>query len=246
METTHLPWIGLVFVAAGIVKGISGMGLPTLSMALLGLFMPSASAAALMVLPSLATNIAQCVGPHWRDLAKRLWPMWLALAGTTVFSPLPGLGDASRVAQATLGVVLVAYGLWGCIKPTLPQPGRHSRTWGGAAGGASGLLTAATGIFVMPLVPYLQWLRLDKGAMIQALGLSFTVATLALMLRLGREPLAVSALDPSGTALALGAAFIGLRLGTRWRDRLPPNTFQRALYAVFIVLGLVIAARTLH
>jgi len=57
---------GLLAIA-GAVKGVSGMWLPTLSMALLGLFMPPA--AALIVLPSLLTNIAQCMvrtGERWR------------------------------------------------------------------------------------------------------------------------------------------------------------------------------------
>ena len=39
--------VALVFLAAGTVKGISGMGLPTVSMALLGLLMAPAQAAAL-------------------------------------------------------------------------------------------------------------------------------------------------------------------------------------------------------
>ena len=61
------------------------------------------------------------------------------------------------------------------------------------------LISAATGVFVIPAVPYIGALNLDKEDMIQALGLSFTVATIALALALaadGRSRLATSALQP--------------------------------------------------
>ena len=56
----------LVFTAAGVVKGVVGLGLPTLAMALLALAMAPAQAAALLVLPSLVTNVWQ----------MRPWPRW--------------------------------------------------------------------------------------------------------------------------------------------------------------------------
>lgn len=246
MDLSLLGLIAVVFLAAGAVKGISGMGLPTFSVALLSLFMPTATAATLMLLPSLLTNIAQCIGPHARALARRLWPMWLMLAAATAASPLPDLGSAGAGARLTLGTVLVAYGLWGLARAALPDPGRFARPLGGVAGALSGLLTAATGVFVMPMVPYLQSLRLEKDVMIQALGLSFLVATLALALRLG--PLAVlsgAAVPLAGHAIALGAAFTGLWLGSVMRRRLPLRVFQRALYSVFIALGALMLARAL-
>jgi uncharacterized membrane protein YfcA len=241
----HLFWlIGTVFVAAGAVKGISGMGLPTFSIALLGLVMPPASAATLVLLPSLLTNMAQCVGPHARTLLRRLWPLWLGVAVATVWSPLPDLGSAGPSTRATLGVVLMVYGLWGLARPALPDFGRHAPSAGGVAGVLSGTLTAATGVFVMPLVPYLQTLRLEKDAFIQALGLSFLVATLALAARLGHIAATSGASVPlAGHVIALLAACAGVWIGARLRQRLPLLLFQRALYGVFIALGVLMLAR---
>lgn len=88
----------LVFVLAGCVKGVTGMGLPTVAMSLLGLWMPPVQAAALLVIPSLATNVAQCRGPHLRALATRLWPGWLVIAVVTVSAP--GLGGAVSAQSA--------------------------------------------------------------------------------------------------------------------------------------------------
>ncbi len=247
MDMLMWVWVGAVFVAAGVVKGVSGMGLPTLSMALLGLSMTPAAAAALLVLPSLLTNAAQCLGPHGRTLCRRLWPLWLGLAGATVFSPLPDLGAPGPAARITLGAVLAVYGLWGLLRPGLPRlhDGWLQGTAGLFVGAATGLLTAATGVFVMPLVPYLQTQGLSREAWIQALGLSFTIATLALAVRLGSAGTLAAWPEPTMTLLAVVAAFAGLGLGAAWRGRLQPLAFQRVLYAVFVLLGLIMLGRAL-
>ncbi|ENO88231.1 sulfite exporter TauE/SafE family protein [Thauera linaloolentis] len=245
MEATFLFIVAAVFLAAGAVKGVSGMGLPTVSMALLGLLMPPAEAAMLMVLPSLATNAAQCAGPHWTMLARQLWPMWAGLLLAALFSPIsaadiPG-GGASRV----LGLVLMVYGIWGLARPALPALGHHARLAGSLAGSATGLVTAATGVFVIPMVPYLQALKLPRDAFIQGLGISFMVATAALMLRLGSTSAAGWAASAPACATALIAAFAGLWAGSRLRGRLDPAQFQRVLHGVFLLLGLVMAGRSL-
>ncbi|RUZ51274.1 sulfite exporter TauE/SafE family protein, partial [Mesorhizobium sp. M7A.F.Ca.CA.004.05.2.1] len=54
-----IAWIGAVFLAAGFVKGVVGMGLPTVAMGLLAVTMPPAQAAALLLSPSLVTNLWQ-------------------------------------------------------------------------------------------------------------------------------------------------------------------------------------------
>jgi uncharacterized membrane protein YfcA len=237
MDGLHVLGVGAVFVLAGGVKGITSMGLPTVAVSLLGLWMAPAQAAALLVGPSLATNVAQCLGPHWRQLLARLWPAWLALVAVTVWAP--GVGQAPPVnAHRLLGAVLVVYGLWGLWRPALADLSRQA-PWvgtitGAVVGAATGLVTAATAVFVVPLVPYLQALRLDKDAMIQALGLSFTVGTLALAVRLQASG---GVLLSAHSALALAAAFAGMGLGARVRGHLGGPAFQRSLFVVFVGLG---------
>jgi uncharacterized membrane protein YfcA len=245
MDIGLLAVIGVIFALAGGVKGVSGLGLPTVSMALLGLVMPPAAAATLMVWPSLATNLAQCAGPRWRALCRRLWPMWAGLLCFTVFSPLPSLAGAGRGPRAALGAVLVVYGAWGLVRPALPRPARRHEAWLGAlAGSLSGVLTAATGVFVLPMVPYLQSLQMDKDELIQALGLSFTVATAALAIVLWTAAPGTATPDMTASGVALLAAFAGLWAGTRLRRRMPAETFQRALYAMFVLLGIAMLFRS--
>lgn len=235
MDSNQLIAVAAVFILAGTVKGITGMGLPTVAVGLLGLWMPLPQVVSLLVAPSMATNVAQCRGPHLKRLARRLWPSWVGLVALILLAPSWG-GKAGGIHPSqVLGVVLVGYGAWGLWRPTLPDLARRTPAWGLVAGVATGWLAAATAVFTMPLLPYLQSLRLEKDAMVQALGLSFTLATIALAIRVHSGG-AIAVLSPQ-TLLALVAAFAGQAAGTRLRGRLSGPAFQRALFITFICLG---------
>src|SRR5271156_1193858 len=116
MPSEHLPLIvaTLTFLLAGLVKGVIGLGLPTVSMGLLSVVMPPAKAASLLIVPSFVTNVWQlAAGPSFGRLARRLWPM---LAGVMVGS-LAGTGflTGSHAGQAAvaLGLLLMLYAVLG-------------------------------------------------------------------------------------------------------------------------------------
>jgi uncharacterized protein len=177
---------GAVFALGGFVKGVVGLGLPTIAMGLLSLVMAPAQAAALLVVPSLVTNVWQIGGPLWPQLVRRLAPMLVGVcagvwAGAGWLTGSRGAGMAS----AGLGVALVVYALLGLLhwRPRLPRTA--ARWLALPVGIATGLVTAATGVFVIPAVPYLQALGLEKDELVRALGWSFLVSTLALGAALG-------------------------------------------------------------
>jgi hypothetical protein len=53
MLDPNLIFVGAVFGLAGFARGVTGLGLPTVSMGMLAVMM---YAAAILILPSLATN----------------------------------------------------------------------------------------------------------------------------------------------------------------------------------------------
>lgn len=77
----------LTFFLASIVKGVTGMGLPTVARGLLGAFMSPVAAAGLLILPSFVTNVCQLAsGPSFTELVSRLWPMMVGIELSTVAS----------------------------------------------------------------------------------------------------------------------------------------------------------------
>ena len=223
---TTLPHLSLslmlltttVFLLAGLVKGVVGLGLPTLAMALLALAMPPAQAAALLILPSLVTNVWQMrPWPTLAPMTRRLWPMQPGVvAGTLFAASLLGAPTRASALQA-LGPALLVYGLWGLSGARVPEvPARVDRVLCPLVGAVTGLVTAATGVFVIPAVPYLQALGLSRDELVQAMGLSFTVSTVALAagLMLNGQ---CSAAALSGSALMLLPAVLHARAGAAGR-----------------------------
>ncbi|EAY70687.1 hypothetical protein BDAG_03491 [Burkholderia dolosa AU0158] len=242
MHIQTLTIIALVFLLAGAVKGMIGLGLPTIAMGLLTLAMPPSAAASLLLVPSFVTNVWQlALGPAFGPLLRRLWPLFAGLTVGTLTGGLPALATGSTWTHAALGVVLVAYGLWGLAAARLPAPGRHEKWLSAAVGYLTGIVTAATGVFVVPAVPYLQALRLPKDDLIQALGLSFTASTIALGVQL-RITGALQGVDLGVSALALVPALAGMAGGQFARRVMSEQTFRRCFFVGLIALGAYMAA----
>ena len=226
-----------VFALAGVVKGVVGLGLPTVSMALLALMMPPAQAAALLIVPSLITNVWQ-VRP-WSGamtLLARLAPMQLAVfVGTLAGAWLLG-APSGAWAQLSLGVALIVYAGIGLAGRRWPVVARTERWLGPLCGLLTGLVTAATGVFVIPAVPYLQALDLQRDALVQAMGISFTVATIALALGLYVNA-NYAAGDRVASLLMLLPALAGMYVGQVLRQRLSAAVFRTCLMGSLAVLG---------
>jgi uncharacterized membrane protein YfcA len=110
---------------------------------------------------------------------------------------------------------------------------------------ATGLVTGATGVFVIPAVPYLQSLRLEKEDLIQALGLSFTVSTAALAIGLFREgALASPTAQLTGSILALLPALAGMFIGQALRQAMSVETFRTVFFVGLLALGVYLALET--
>lgn len=229
--------VGLTFFCAGVVKGVTGMGLPTLAMAVLGALLSPVAAAALLIAPSLVTNVWQLfAGPSVAKLGRRLWPMMVLIAvGTLVGSSVLASGD-TRVATSALGIVLVAYASYTLLARQLRAPSTVERWASPIVGFVTGLLTGATGVFVVPAVPYLQALELEKEDLVQALGLSFTVSTIALAVALSwRAGFRIGDLGTS--ALAIPPALAGMWFGQVIRRRISASTFRRWFLFGLLLLG---------
>ncbi|WP_449432649.1 sulfite exporter TauE/SafE family protein [Pseudomonas putida] len=230
------------FLAAGLVKGVTGMGLPTVAMGLLGTVMSPAAAAALLVIPSFVTNAWQLfTGPSVSRLLRRLWPMMLCIVLGTV-------GGAALLVAVNpvwsgfgLGLALIIYAIYALTAPKLTVPPTAEKWLSPLIGLTTGLVTGATGVFVMPAVPYLGSLNMGREELVQALGLSFTFSTVALALGLFfNDALQVSQVGIS--TLAIVPALIGMWIGQWVRLRISPARFRQCFLIFLVVLGLELAS----
>jgi uncharacterized protein len=244
MTFSALVAVTLTFVLAGFVKGVIGLGLPTVAMGLLAVVMTPAQAAALLVAPSFLTNVWQAMGPELAPLTRRLWPMLLGIC-VGVWAG-GGLLTADGGAQASigLGAVLALYGLLGLTSVEFSVSTRLEPWLSPLIGAITGVVTAATGVYMIPSAPYLQAIGLQKDDLVQALGLAFTVSTVALAASLVRDgALQISVAGVS--LLALAPALLGMVLGQSVRARVRPETFRVCFFVGSLLLGAHLMLRTL-
>jgi uncharacterized membrane protein YfcA len=231
------------YLLAGLVKGVIGLGLPTVAIGLLGLMMTPAQAAAILVVPSLVTNIWQfAVGGGPLALVRRLWPLLAGICLGTMIGAVWLPSGSSAQATVWLGVALAIYAGLGLIKVEFSVPPRAELWLGLIVGIATGAVTVATAVFALPAVPYIQALRFERDRLVQALGLSFTVSTVTLAAALahaGEMNLALA--WPS--LVALGMALIGMWLGQLVRGKVREATFRLCFFLGLLGLGVHLALR---
>ena len=235
--------IAAVFTFAGFVKGIVGLGMPTVSLALLVTTVGLKPAIALLLAPALFTNIWQgLAGPHLKSLLVRLWPFLLCICvGTWFGTSVLAAVDGHRL-MAVLGIALVIYAAISLTMFQMPPPGRFEKFTNPVLGIISGVMTGMTGSFVVPGSLYLQTLNMPRDTLIQALGISFTTVTLALTSSMGSHGL----IGPEIlfiSALAVIPASIGMVAGMRIRRRVPEERFRQVFFGALLLLGLYISWR---
>jgi uncharacterized membrane protein YfcA len=241
-ETFYLFFI-LIFIAAGLVKGITGMGLPTVAMGLLSILLPLPVAAALLVIPSLVTNVWQLFsGPSLIGILRRLWLMMLFIMLGTIGGAALLMSIDPSWSSFGLGIALIFYAGYALLSPVFIVPRKAEKWLSPAIGGITGLVTGATGVFVMPAVPYLQSLNFSKDELIQALDLSFSISTIALAIGLFMhssfhfEQLSLS-------AVAIVPALLGMWVGQKIRAKISPKRFRQFFLLFLVILGLELILR---
>lgn len=244
MSGQYVAAVFVIFLLAGFVKGVVGFGLPTVSIGLMTLVAAPVEAAALMIVPSVVTNLWQAfAGPRFTVICRRLWTLLSGICvGTWIGSGLLADSAGADRAVAALGVTLALYAALGLARVHF-SVGRRAETWlSPLVGVVTGVVTGATGILVIPSAPYIQALGMDKDSTVQAFGLSFTVSTIALAVALSlRAAYPVSVAGAS--ALAFLPAGIGMAIGQWARGRVSETAFRRCFLIGLFVLGSYLALR---
>jgi uncharacterized membrane protein YfcA len=149
-------------------------------------------------------------------------------------------GPYARYGTIVLGILLVIYAVIGLSKFSFTVAPQDEKWIGGIVGVVTGAVSAATGVQVIPSMPFMQAIGMEKDELVQALGVFFTVATLALAFNLTAAGLLTAATALPG-AVAMAAAFAGMFIGQSVRSRMEPETFRRWFLIAMIFLGLYLA-----
>lgn len=238
-----LALVGVIFLIAGGVKGVVGVGLPTVAMGLMTAVIGLHEAVQLVVVPALVTNIWQgAVGGNFTVLIRRLWPLLAAACiGTWFGASLLVIVDA-HLLSGSLGILLAVYSLYSLMTPQIPPPGRWEKPLAPIIGFLAGVATGSVASFTMPGALYLQALGLTRDELVQAMGIAFTIATAAQAVSLTGHGIMTAELGLT-SAVALVPAAVGMAGGQMIRRRIPAETFRRVFFCGLFLLGAYLALR---
>jgi uncharacterized protein len=193
--------------------------------------------------PSLATNLWQlAAGLGIRPLLRRFWPLMAGICIGTWSGGALLVATGRAHAGMLLGFALISYALIGLNAKQFSLPSRVERWLSPLIDAMTGVVAAATGVFVVPAVPYLQALGLAREELVQVLGLSFTMSTVALAMMLTYD--GSFQLSVAGTSLmALLPASVGVFVGQWVRGRVRAETFRLCFFIGLLLLGVHLALR---
>lgn len=236
-EPVTLVIILAVYLLAGFVKGVVGMGLPLVSVGLLTAIIGLQPAVALLVVPAMLTNIWQgFTGKDTVRLFRRFWPLFIP---TMIFT-WPGTIALKHLEvsylSGLLGVLLIIYTMLSLMRVTFDVPPRWERPLNPVIGAVSGVLAGLTGAFSVPGVVYLQSTRLSREELVQAMGMIFTLAAIGMSISLSEQNLLTADLLLV-SAIAVIPAVVGMAVGTRIRKRTSEKSFRRIFLIALGVLG---------
>ncbi len=245
MTATQILVVAGAFFVAGIAKGAIGMGLPPITLALMSFSLPLADALAMMVVPTIATNLWQAVGGHGLGrLMRRFRSMAVTAIAALIFVAATFGKLGSEKAIAWIGIILMAYAALALTawRPRIPH---DVERWANPlAGLASGAVAGVTGVAAVPFLPYMQSLEIDRNDLVQALGIMFVAITGALSIALAVQG-TFTATNLAGGFGALAPTFAGVWLGQKARHAISPEAFRRAFLVGMFAIGLQMASRLL-
>jgi hypothetical protein len=248
MQADALFWqtallVTVAFLFAGTVKGIVGAGLPTFSLPILALGLGLKEGIALIVIPAIVTNVWQgLVGGQLLAITRRLGTFLIATVIGSWAGAMILAGSDALLLSGVLGIFLFLYSVFSLATPQIPAPGRAEKYLSPIMGGATGIMLGMIGSFFVPGFLYLQALGLKRDELVQALGISFTVASIALGVSLAGNGL-YSGAYVGFSAFAVAPALLGMVAGQRLRKRLSERRFRQALFSVLLIVAVFLALR---
>lgn len=231
------------FFAGGLVKGLSGFGLPLLVISVTSMLMPVEIALGLNVIPPFVLNAWQAGGR--RAMAESFTRFWPVLAGI----PL-GIGVGAAVAAeadprlliGAIGAVTITFCVVNLAGIRLHLKPAHVKPGGFVAGITSGLAGALTTVNGPPLIMYLIAAKAPPPILKAALGLCFLLSSTLLVIAFASIGFLTPTLGLLGLAMAVPAG-VGMWLGARIGERLHPKAFDIAVLVLLTLMGLNLLRR---
>ncbi|MCK5391370.1 MAG: sulfite exporter TauE/SafE family protein [Deltaproteobacteria bacterium] len=237
MDTHILIIVYTTFFAAAFIKGLTGLGFVTLCLPVIAIFIKLEQAIPLVVLPSLLSNVMVIYQTgRLRQSLRRFWLLYIS-AFPGIYAGVLILNMAGNyAAKIILGVVSIAYSLLLLLKIELSIPEKNERILSAPIGLTNGFLNGLTGTQIIPMLPYLLSLKLDRDGMINAINVGFTLSITVLLIIFGKFNL-ISLETLKYSIVGAIPVAVGIYLGGKLRHKISEEKFKLAVLFLLIIIG---------
>src|SRR4051812_2200982 len=236
-QPTIIAAVACSLILAGLLKGIIGVGMPVVALPVLSLFIDIKSAAMLLTMPLIFSNVPQALeGGKTGRCLMQLMPVFLGMIPGLFLGVQLLLAVDSNVAKIIAGLVLMGVGGVTLLAPKLQLQSRLVLPTGitfGFFGGILGGVAAMSGplVFIFLLAKGLRGQAFTKEA---SLYLVASAGLLAILLTASRE---FSWRDALVSTTATLPVILGMYVGQRIRDKIAPETFRKLVLIAVIAAG---------
>jgi len=244
VDPQTLALISAAIFIGGIVKGISGLGLPIVTIAIVVNFVSAPMALAIVVVPILVTNLWQAFRSG--DLlapARQFAPMIICFVISLVVTAHFVVKFDPKTLFGILGVCVTIFTLSNLIRPPATTLSPATQKWAAPlAGTLGGILGGLSTIWGPPMMMYLMLLRLPKDTWVRVIGLVWTMGAIPLTLSYWANGI----LNAQTTPLSIYACvpgMLGILVGEVIRKRIDQETFRKFLLFALFIIGLNLIRR---
>ena len=234
-----------VFVFGGVVKGVTGVGLPLVLVPLTAQFVPIPVAVALLTVPMVATNVTQAMeGGETLAAIRQLLPILAFVVVGLLVGVHLLLSIDRRLLSLILGISFLALAALLLLMPHVRIGDATARWAGPMIGFAAGVLGGMSAMFGPPMIAYLVGRGTDPNSFVKQMAIFAFTASLTMLLALGGSG-SMTGRDMLVSALAIIPIQAGMPLGRWLRRRTKPNWFRIAVLVVLALGGLDMLRRGL-
>ncbi len=240
LDNHYLIITSVIFLFGGFVKGVIGVGLPTITLALLSLFFDIKESISVILIPIILTNFYQMI--DGKDL-KLIYKDTRFFALSSFVFIVPGFFLLfflkSKIILSVLAVLLILNSSLNIFKFSIKFNNYQSTSLQSLLGSLNGFISGLTGIYTMPFVFFLQSLNYTKDKAIQLMGyLFFIYSTSQFLLFLYKDMINMNKFFIS--LFACAPIFIGVVLGRSFRKKISENFFKLLFNYMLLLMGLLL------
>ena len=238
-------WCALSLAVAGVVKGLVGVGIPMVAIALLSLAISVPQAVVLLPVPILVTNAWQAIANGYFLKTLRRFPALITtmIVGTAIGGHMLATVEIHTL-HMVIGVTLIVFAGISLANPRMSLPVKAETAVGTVAGGLGGLLGGMSALFGPPVLMYLVALKLQMNEFVGTVTTIYFIGGLVLLVVLAGFRVMGPA-EIGWSALATVPLFAGMLLGERLRHRVSQDAFRKGLLVTVMLIGISLLVRAI-